>query len=106
MEVSDSGSSKWYGDAQRTEMAIERQVRKAIRSEFKCTLSQWLNLRDRTDLRSAAIHLAAFNGNIPLIKLLLENGADLKVATPSGVNALHMAAQGNQPSSLNHLLYD
>ena len=49
-------------------------------------------MNDRTDLRASALLLASFNGDIELIKLLVENGADLKVATPSGVNALHMAA--------------
>ena len=40
------------------------------------------------------------------MKLLEENDADLLSQTPSGVNALHMAAQGNQPRVMNYLLND
>lgn len=61
-------------------------------------------MRDRTELRAAAIHLAAFNGNITLMKYLLKNNADLTLGTAYGVSALHMAAQGDQPSSLDMLL--
>ena len=61
-------------------------------------------MNDRSELRATAYLLASFNGDLALMRLLEENGADVEVATPSGVNALHMAAQGNQPSSMNHLL--
>jgi len=47
--------------------------------------------------------MAAFNGDLHLMKLLEDNGADIEVKTHSGINALHMASQGNQPASLNHL---
>jgi ankyrin repeat protein len=52
-------------------------------------------MRDRTELRAIAIHMAAFNGDVALIKYLVANGADIKLTTTQGVNALHMAAQGN-----------
>ena len=36
----------------------------------------------------------------------MENGADLNCTTASGVNALHMAAQGNSAIGVNILLND
>ena len=52
-------------------------------------------MRDRTELRAAAIHLASFNGNVKLVEYFLKNQADLSVSTSFGVSALHMAAQGD-----------
>ena len=63
-------------------------------------------MRDRTELRASALHLAAFQGEIKMIRLLAEHGADMAVTTASGVNALHMASQGNSALGLNMLLYD
>jgi len=63
-------------------------------------------MRDRTDLRAAALHLASFSGDTKMIRLLLENGADMTVTTASGVSPLHMAAQGNTAIGMNMLLYD
>ena len=40
------------------------------------------------------------------MKLLVEHGADFNVTTASGVNALHMAAQGNSALGVNVLLND
>ncbi len=44
------------------------------------------------------ILLAAYKGNIEIIKLLIENGGDYRQTNKSGLSVLHMAAQGNQPS--------
>ena len=106
-EVSASSSSQHtvVSDQKRADALLERQIRRAVKHQFKCTLSQWINLRDRTELRATALHLAAFNGDVNMISFLVENGADLRVTTTAGVNSLHMAAQGNQPISLNMLLY-
>ena len=48
----------------------------------------------------AAIHYASFRGNIKIIKLLVENGANLYLKTKRGLNIIHYACQGNRPSSL------
>jgi ankyrin repeat protein len=44
------------------------------------------------------ILLAAYKGNIEIIKLLIEHGADYLITNKSGLSILHMAAQGNQPA--------
>ena len=62
-------------------------------------------MRDRTELRATALHLASFNGNDKLFDLLVEAGADIMTTTSSGVNSMHMASQGNQPYILDRLLY-
>ena len=48
----------------------------------------------------AAIHYASFRGNIKIIKLLVENGANLFLKTNRQLNVIHYACQGNRPSSL------
>ena len=47
-----------------------------------------------------ALHYASFRGNIKIIKLLIENHADIKALTLGGYNMLHKAAQGNKPSAI------
>ena len=47
-----------------------------------------------------AIHYASFRGNIDIIELLIQNGADFLVKSPKGLNVLHLAAQGDRPDSL------
>ena len=47
-----------------------------------------------------ALHYASFRGNIKIIKLLIENKAEINAVSSHGLNMLHKAAQGNQPSSI------
>lgn len=47
-----------------------------------------------------ALHYASYKGNIDIIKKLIENGGDYSVQNNKGLNVLHMAVQGDQPSSL------
>ena len=42
--------------------------------------------------------LAAYKGNIKIIKELIDLGANYKLNNKTGLSVLHMAAQGNQPS--------
>lgn len=51
-----------------------------------------------------ALLYASYRGNIKLIKLLIENSADIYCKNNSGLNVVHMAAQGNQPTSLYYFL--
>ena len=44
------------------------------------------------------LHYSSFRGNLKIIKLLIENGADINALTINGLNMLHKAAQGNKPS--------
>ena len=46
------------------------------------------------------IHYASFEGNVDIIKLLIENGADITKKTQKKLNIFHYCAQGNMPNSL------
>jgi ankyrin repeat protein len=39
-----------------------------------------------------ALHYASFFGNLKLMRLLVENGADVAVVNDQAINALHCAA--------------
>ena len=47
-----------------------------------------------------ALHYASFRGNIKIIKLLIENYAEINALSSHGVNMIHKAAQGNKPSAI------
>lgn len=47
-----------------------------------------------------AIHYASFQGNIDIIKYLINYGADINCLTSRNLNVIHYAAQGNKPNSL------
>ena len=47
-----------------------------------------------------ALHYASFRGNIKVIKLLIENYADINALSSKGFNMIHKAAQGNKPSAI------
>ena len=57
-------------------------------------------INEQNDLGVTAIHYAAFRGNVKIIKLLIENGADINIKTKRQLNIIHYCAQGNKPSSL------
>ncbi len=46
------------------------------------------------------IHYASYRGNIELIKKYIQLGADHEIMNNEGLNVLHIAAQGNQASSI------
>ncbi len=46
------------------------------------------------------IHYASFRGNIDLIEILIENGADYYIKSLKGLNVLHLASQGDRVESL------
>ena len=46
------------------------------------------------------IHYASFRGEVQIIKLLIENGADINKKTNRNLNVIHYSAQGNKPNVL------
>ena len=61
-------------------------------------LKKFINEKD--DQGVTAIHFASFKGNVKIIKLLIENGADIFIKTKRLLNIIHYSAQGNKPSSI------
>ena len=51
-----------------------------------------------------ALLYAAFRGNLEIFKKLVELGAEDNVSNLSGINALHLAAQGNHPNIIVYLI--
>lgn len=51
-----------------------------------------------------AVHLAAFNGNLAIVRFLERHGADIYAENNFCLNSLHVAAQGNQPSTIIYFL--
>ena len=50
------------------------------------------------------MHYASFKGDIEALRLLVGFGANVELMNTSGLSALHIAAQGDQPISLAYLL--
>ena len=48
----------------------------------------------------APLHYASFRGEVPIIKLLIENGAEINIITKRKLNVIHYSAQGNKPNVL------
>ena len=51
-----------------------------------------------------ALLYSAFRGNLEIFNKLMENGADVSTTNSSGLNALHLAAQGNFPNIIIFLI--
>ena len=51
-----------------------------------------------------ALLYSAFRGNLEIFNKLMENGADISASNSSGLNALHLAAQGNFPNIIIFLI--
>ena len=72
----------------------------------KQTLHLWVGVT--TEEGFTCLHFAAFRGSLVtyiqrMLKLFLAEGADLKARNRQGLNALHIAAQGDQPLILAYL---
>ena len=62
-------------------------------------------INEKNDLGITALHYASFKGNLSIIKLLMQKGADLTLLTNNKLNIIHYCAQGNKPSSLMYFYY-
>lgn len=62
---------------------------------------EFKSLINKTNLKGVvALHYASFQGNVDIIKYLINYGADVKASTLRDLNVIHYAAQGNKPNSL------
>ena len=59
----------------------------------------FINAKTQID-NQTALHYASFRGNIKIIKLLLENYAEINALSANGYNMIHKASQGNKPSAI------
>ena len=61
-------------------------------------LNDFVNAKNK--IGTTPLHFAAFKGDVKIIKLLIENGADIFIKTKRELNIFHYSAQGNRPTSL------
>jgi palmitoyltransferase len=54
-------------------------------------ITEWVNLSTSKD-KFTALHYASFRGNIELLDLLINYGADQKAKNEFGLNVMHIAA--------------
>ena len=57
-----------------------------------------------TNKGQTPLYYASFVGNIKLIKLLIQNGADISVETNNGFNVLHLSIMGNKISPFYYFI--
>ena len=69
-----------------------------IKENYPDKLIQFINTKNEKGIYP--IHYASFGGNIDIIKLLIENGADITKKTEKNLTIIHYCAQGNMPNSL------
>jgi palmitoyltransferase len=93
--------SVFNSDMEMTDLIIKEAKRRLGMSKGD-SLAKFIN--DKTNEGLTALHYAANKGSIPLLKLLIENGANVDAVTNLGKNLMHMAAEGNQPSMLIYLI--
>lgn len=62
-------------------------------------LTDWINKKEVDD-GFTSLHFASWKGNVDLMELLVDNGADLNLRNNHGINVLHVAAQGDKPISI------
>jgi hypothetical protein len=67
-------------------------------------LRRWINKKTEGKEGFTPLHIASFNGNLPLIRFLERHGADVFAENNFSLNALHVAAQGNQPPAIVYFL--
>ena len=61
-------------------------------------------INEKTNEGFTALHYAAMNGNIKMVKLLKKYGAKIESVTNLGKNVLHIAAEENHPSMIVYFL--
>ena len=61
-------------------------------------INDWVN--GKTPDGYCPLHFASYHGNINLIKLLEDYGANFYIRTSSGLTIMHTAAEGDQPISI------
>ena len=86
-----------------TKKRLKLEKNSSISAEEKAKneeiFKNFINAKTQGD-NQTALHYASFRGNIKIIKLLIENYADLNALTSNGYNMIHKAAQGNKPSAI------
>ena len=68
----------------------------------KSDLANYINQKNKKGYN--ALLYSAFRGNLEIFNKLMESGADISITNASGLNALHLASQGNYPNMIVYLI--
>ena len=63
--------------------------------ERKKQIKHWVNIKTTED-EFTALHMASFSGKYSIVRMLIENKANIYAINKDGLNMLHTAAQGDQ----------
>jgi len=74
---------------------IERSEIDKIKEQVKKVVEDWINYPSKGEEGFYPLHFASFHGNVKLLKLLIQNGANINARNKQGINMLHVAAQGD-----------
>lgn len=80
-------------------LCIQVLLQKAKQDMYQYQVAEWVNLKTSKD-EFTSLHYASFKGNIQIVQMLMDNGADMYSRNMHGLNVVHIAAQGDQPISL------
>lgn len=84
---------------------LHTAVRAGDLEKVKALLSAGVSAKERDALGGTALHDACWNGNLPILQLLFENGAAVDAEhTETGSTPLHYAAITNHPEAASILL--
>ena len=86
----------------RLHLSPESSLSSEEKSKNEKIFNDFINAKTETEFLTA-LHYASYRGNIKIIKLLIENNADVNALSYNGLNMLHKAAQRNQPSAIVYL---
>ena len=72
-------------------LAFDRSLADLPKYEKEKRIKAWLDLRTEGD-GFTALHFASFRGNLKMIQLFIENGANIQARNNYGINMMHVAA--------------
>ena len=89
--------------ASRKNIEVVKIILDYIEDKNKNNFISFINEKNKKGM--TAIHYASFNGSLPIIKLLIEKGADETILTKKKLNVIHYCAEGNTPSCLMYYYF-
>lgn len=78
--------------------ALHRGTSSGLKAQNSLQMQSWVNAQN--DEGTTCLHLAAFKGDLQMIKFLISVGADPTILNYNGLSLFHIAAQGDQPISM------
>lgn len=94
----DDNSTVLHIAASNNSYSIMQTLIDYIERNNKNNLKSFIN--EENNLGITALHNASYKGNLNIVKLLIEKGADMTIISKRKLNIIHYCAQGKRPNSL------